>query len=163
DGGLRRERRRVRRADRHRRPGHGARGGEELPERGGGDRTVVVPGAARRAVRRRGHPGGAARAPGPGGPPPPPGRPCGGAPARIAGYAVAGASWFASWGGAAWGGAGGSAVGAAPDFTGLALRRAAPLRYGENPHQRAALYVNPAAPPGVAQARQIGGKEMSYN
>ena len=45
----------------------------------------------------------------------------------------------------------------------LALTRAAVLRYGENPHQRAALYHDPAAPPGLAQARQLGGKEMSYN
>ena len=39
-----------------------------------------------------------------------------------------------------------------------------PLRYGENPHQRAALYlpVGPAAR-GVAQAEQVQGKELSYN
>ena len=37
------------------------------------------------------------------------------------------------------------------------------LRYGENPHQAAALYVDPAAPPGVAQAALIQGKEPSYN
>jgi phosphoribosylaminoimidazolecarboxamide formyltransferase/IMP cyclohydrolase len=39
-----------------------------------------------------------------------------------------------------------------------------PLRYGENPHQQAALYlpVGPAAP-GVAQAEQVQGKELSYN
>jgi len=39
-----------------------------------------------------------------------------------------------------------------------------PLRYGENPHQQAALYlpVGPAAR-GVAQAEQIQGKELSYN
>ncbi len=38
------------------------------------------------------------------------------------------------------------------------------LRYGENPHQKAALYL-PAGPatPGVAQARQVQGKELSYN
>ena len=38
------------------------------------------------------------------------------------------------------------------------------LRYGENPHQKAALYV-PAGPatPGVAQAEQVQGKELSYN
>jgi len=50
-----------------------------------------------------------------------------------------------------------------PSFAGLALTVAAPLRYGENPHQQAALYVNPAAPPGLAQAEQLHGKEMSYN
>jgi phosphoribosylaminoimidazolecarboxamide formyltransferase/IMP cyclohydrolase len=39
-----------------------------------------------------------------------------------------------------------------------------PLRYGENPHQQAALYlpVGPAAK-GVAQAEQVQGKELSYN
>src|SRR5689334_10906687 len=39
-----------------------------------------------------------------------------------------------------------------------------PLRYGENPHQSAALYlpVGPSAP-GVAQAEQVQGKELSYN
>ena len=38
------------------------------------------------------------------------------------------------------------------------------LRYGENPHQKAALYL-PIGPstPGVAQARQVQGKELSYN
>ena len=37
------------------------------------------------------------------------------------------------------------------------------LRYGENPHQQAALYLDPAAPAGLAQAEQLHGKEMSYN
>ena len=37
------------------------------------------------------------------------------------------------------------------------------LRYGENPHQSAALYVDPTAPPGVAQAELIQGKAPSYN
>ncbi len=37
------------------------------------------------------------------------------------------------------------------------------LRYGENPHQQAALYRNDAAWPGLAQAEQLHGKEMSYN
>jgi phosphoribosylaminoimidazolecarboxamide formyltransferase/IMP cyclohydrolase len=39
-----------------------------------------------------------------------------------------------------------------------------PLRYGENPHQQAALYASagPAAS-GIAQARQVQGKELSYN
>jgi phosphoribosylaminoimidazolecarboxamide formyltransferase / IMP cyclohydrolase len=42
--------------------------------------------------------------------------------------------------------------------------RAEELRYGENPHQRAALYL-PKGPhgKGIAQARQIQGKELSYN
>ncbi len=37
------------------------------------------------------------------------------------------------------------------------------MRYGENPHQAAALYVFPNPRPGVATARQIQGKELSYN
>ncbi len=37
------------------------------------------------------------------------------------------------------------------------------LRYGENPHQQAALYVGGAPRPGVASAEQIQGKELSYN
>src|SRR5262245_26436052 len=36
------------------------------------------------------------------------------------------------------------------------------LRYGENPHQDAALYVRPGAPPGLATASQLHGKAMSY-
>src|SRR3546814_5409949 len=46
----------------------------------------------------------------------------------------------------------------------MASRLAMPLRYGENPHQEAALYLpmGPAAP-GIAQARQVQGKELSYN
>jgi phosphoribosylaminoimidazolecarboxamide formyltransferase / IMP cyclohydrolase len=43
------------------------------------------------------------------------------------------------------------------------VRREAALRYGENPHQPAALYTDPAAAPGLAQAQRLGGKEMSYN
>jgi phosphoribosylaminoimidazolecarboxamide formyltransferase/IMP cyclohydrolase len=50
-----------------------------------------------------------------------------------------------------------------PAFAGLALRRSAVLRYGENPHQRAALYLDDSRPAGLAQARQLSGKEMSYN
>jgi phosphoribosylaminoimidazolecarboxamide formyltransferase/IMP cyclohydrolase len=37
------------------------------------------------------------------------------------------------------------------------------LRYGENPHQSAALYLTPEARAGVASARQVQGKELSYN
>ncbi|MEV0896193.1 bifunctional phosphoribosylaminoimidazolecarboxamide formyltransferase/IMP cyclohydrolase [Actinoplanes sp. NPDC049802] len=73
--------------------------------------------------------------------------------ADIAEYDVAVANWCAStlveseW----------------PEFTGLALRRSSVLRYGENPHQQAALYLDPEARPGLAQAEQLHGKEMSYN
>jgi phosphoribosylaminoimidazolecarboxamide formyltransferase/IMP cyclohydrolase len=42
-------------------------------------------------------------------------------------------------------------------------RRTSLLRYGENPHQQAALYSDDSAWPGLAQAEQLHGKEMSYN
>src|SRR5204862_5327827 len=46
----------------------------------------------------------------------------------------------------------------------LALRRQQELRYGENPHQSAGLYV-PAGKTadGLAAAKQLQGKELSYN
>jgi phosphoribosylaminoimidazolecarboxamide formyltransferase/IMP cyclohydrolase len=52
-----------------------------------------------------------------------------------------------------------------PDFAAAAWQRRAALRYGENPHQRAALYVTAATPggSGVAIAEQLHGKAMSYN
>lgn len=45
----------------------------------------------------------------------------------------------------------------------LGYRREATLRYGENPHQAGALYRDPFGEPGIAQARQVWGKELSYN
>ncbi|BBX72241.1 bifunctional phosphoribosylaminoimidazolecarboxamide formyltransferase/IMP cyclohydrolase [Mycobacterium shinjukuense] len=50
-----------------------------------------------------------------------------------------------------------------PHWFGGCWRRSSTLRYGENPHQRAALYTDPAAWPGLAQAEQLHGKDMSYN
>jgi phosphoribosylaminoimidazolecarboxamide formyltransferase / IMP cyclohydrolase len=50
-----------------------------------------------------------------------------------------------------------------PQWFGRNWRRLAMLRYGENPHQQAALYSDPGAWPGLAQAEQLHGKEMSYN
>ncbi len=51
-----------------------------------------------------------------------------------------------------------------PAWVGGTWEKAAVLRYGENPHQPAALYTDGFAPsPGLAQARQLHGKEMSYN
>ena len=50
-----------------------------------------------------------------------------------------------------------------PVWQGQSLDLAATLRYGENPHQSAALYTDAAAAPGLAQATQLHGKEMSYN
>lgn len=41
--------------------------------------------------------------------------------------------------------------------------RAHVLRYGENPHQQAALYLDPLNQHGFAHAEQLGGKPMSYN
>jgi phosphoribosylaminoimidazolecarboxamide formyltransferase/IMP cyclohydrolase len=51
-----------------------------------------------------------------------------------------------------------------PEKVSIPVRMEQELRYGENPHQRAALYI-PAGPatPGIAQARQVQGKELSYN
>jgi len=51
----------------------------------------------------------------------------------------------------------------APRRLTLAGRLAATLRYGENPHQRAALYLDGSNRPGVATARQVQGKELSWN
>jgi phosphoribosylaminoimidazolecarboxamide formyltransferase / IMP cyclohydrolase len=50
-----------------------------------------------------------------------------------------------------------------PAWVGGTWTRTAVLRYGENPHQRAALYSADAIAPGLAQAEQLHGKEMSYN
>ena len=49
-------------------------------------------------------------------------------------------------------------------FFGVAGSRVQRLRYGENPHQAAALYADgEVAGPSLARARQLGGKELSYN
>jgi phosphoribosylaminoimidazolecarboxamide formyltransferase / IMP cyclohydrolase len=53
------------------------------------------------------------------------------------------------------------AAGAFPSWAGGTWERSATLRYGENPHQAAALYVS--GQPGLAAAEQLHGKEMSYN
>jgi phosphoribosylaminoimidazolecarboxamide formyltransferase/IMP cyclohydrolase len=50
-----------------------------------------------------------------------------------------------------------------PAWFGGVWERAQTLRYGENPHQEAALYVAKFGDPGIAQAEQLHGKEMSYN
>lgn len=55
------------------------------------------------------------------------------------------------------------APGTLPQWYAGTWRRTAVLRYGENPHQQAALYVDDAGWPGLAQAEQLHGKEMSYN
>ncbi|MET7567907.1 bifunctional phosphoribosylaminoimidazolecarboxamide formyltransferase/IMP cyclohydrolase [Streptomyces sp. NPDC005492] len=74
---------------------------------------------------------------------------------HTASYDVAVASWFAS----AYAPVDESQF---PDFLGGTWERENTLRYGENPHQPAALYVS-ADGGGLAQAEQLHGKEMSYN
>ena len=51
-----------------------------------------------------------------------------------------------------------------PDKLDLRFERKETLRYGENPHQKAGLYLDPASTrPGAARARKVQGKELSYN
>jgi phosphoribosylaminoimidazolecarboxamide formyltransferase/IMP cyclohydrolase len=50
-----------------------------------------------------------------------------------------------------------------PAWAGATWERTAVLRYGENPHQAAALYRTGHGPAGLAGAEQLHGKEMSYN
>ncbi|MFI7222512.1 bifunctional phosphoribosylaminoimidazolecarboxamide formyltransferase/IMP cyclohydrolase [Nonomuraea angiospora] len=71
--------------------------------------------------------------------------------AHTASYDVAVANWFA----------GTYDEDRFPAFTGATYERKATLRYGENPHQSAALYT--AGTSGLANAEQLHGKEMSYN
>jgi phosphoribosylaminoimidazolecarboxamide formyltransferase/IMP cyclohydrolase len=72
--------------------------------------------------------------------------------ARTAAYDAAISGWYAD------------ALGeTAPSWRALGGRLRQPLRYGENPHQHAAFYVNGEHRPGVATARQVQGKELSYN
>jgi phosphoribosylaminoimidazolecarboxamide formyltransferase/IMP cyclohydrolase len=59
--------------------------------------------------------------------------------------------------------AGPRAEGAFPGAINMALSRKAVLRYGENPHQRAALYTKPTSAANVVAARQLHGTELSYN
>lgn len=73
---------------------------------------------------------------------------------HTAAYDVAVASWFASSYAAA-------DESGFPDFLGATWERENVLRYGENPHQPAALYTSGTG--GLARAEQLHGKEMSYN
>ena len=52
---------------------------------------------------------------------------------------------------------------AAPAWRAFGGKLASEMRYGENPHQSAAFYVGPESRPGVATARQLQGKALSYN
>jgi phosphoribosylaminoimidazolecarboxamide formyltransferase/IMP cyclohydrolase len=73
---------------------------------------------------------------------------------HTAAYDVAVASWFAS----EYAPLDDSSF---PDFLGATWERKNTLRYGENPHQPAALYTSESG--GLAEAEQLHGKEMSYN
>ncbi|WP_017195830.1 bifunctional phosphoribosylaminoimidazolecarboxamide formyltransferase/IMP cyclohydrolase [Actinomyces massiliensis] len=57
----------------------------------------------------------------------------------------------------------GASISAPPAYVGVGYERLASLRYGENPHQAAAVYRIPGESGGVAGARQLHGKAMSYN
>jgi phosphoribosylaminoimidazolecarboxamide formyltransferase / IMP cyclohydrolase len=72
--------------------------------------------------------------------------------ARTAAYDAAISNWFAS-----------ELDAEAPDFRAFGGKLIQPLRYGENPHQTAAFYRLPEKRPGVSTARQLQGKELSYN
>ncbi|MGW4483765.1 bifunctional phosphoribosylaminoimidazolecarboxamide formyltransferase/IMP cyclohydrolase [Amycolatopsis sp. NPDC004368] len=74
--------------------------------------------------------------------------------AHTAAYDTAVASWFAN----VYAPADDSGF---PDFLGATWDRGDVLRYGENPHQKAALYQS--GQPGLAHAEQLHGKAMSYN
>ena len=73
--------------------------------------------------------------------------------AHTASYDVAVASWFSQQL---------ETKAALPEFVGATFTRAHALRYGENPHQSAALYTQGQAQ-GIAGAEQLHGKAMSYN
>jgi phosphoribosylaminoimidazolecarboxamide formyltransferase/IMP cyclohydrolase len=72
--------------------------------------------------------------------------------ARTAAYDTAIAAWFAGQVGEGW-----------PERKAIAGKLVQTMRYGENPHQAAAFYAFPHPRPGVASARQLQGKELSYN
>lgn len=72
--------------------------------------------------------------------------------ARTAAYDAAISGWFAE-----------TLPVAEPEWRGFGGRLAATMRYGENPHQAAALYLTGETRPGVARATQIQGKKLSYN
>jgi phosphoribosylaminoimidazolecarboxamide formyltransferase/IMP cyclohydrolase len=72
--------------------------------------------------------------------------------ARTAAYDAAISNWFAA-----------QLEADAPDYRAFGGRLIQALRYGENPHQTAAFYRMPDKRPGVATARQVQGRELSYN
>jgi len=78
--------------------------------------------------------------------------------ARTASYDAAIAGWFANDVGAD-----DPAASAMPAFAAFGGRLVEAMRYGENPHQRAGFYRTGSDRPGVATARQLQGKALSYN
>jgi phosphoribosylaminoimidazolecarboxamide formyltransferase/IMP cyclohydrolase len=72
--------------------------------------------------------------------------------ARTAAYDAAISNWFAA-----------TLGDDAPAYRAFGGKLAEALRYGENPHQSAAFYKTPELRPGVATARQLQGKQLSYN
>jgi phosphoribosylaminoimidazolecarboxamide formyltransferase/IMP cyclohydrolase len=71
---------------------------------------------------------------------------------RTAAYDAAIAAWFSD-----------AVAEALPQWRSFGGRLAERLRYGENPHQTAGLYVTGELRAGVAMARQVQGKQLSYN
>ena len=57
----------------------------------------------------------------------------------------------------------GIGTGEYPTLFSLPMRKAQDLRYGENPQQQAAFYLSPGSNSGLAAARQLQGKELSFN
>src|SRR5439155_1480782 len=72
--------------------------------------------------------------------------------ARTACYDAAISNWFAQ-----------KLADPAPEWRAVGGRQVEALRYGENPHQSAAFYRTPDRRAGVASARQVQGKQLSYN
>jgi phosphoribosylaminoimidazolecarboxamide formyltransferase/IMP cyclohydrolase len=72
--------------------------------------------------------------------------------ARTAAYDAAISNWFAD-----------TLNDPAPDYRAFGGRLAEALRYGENPHQSAAFYRGGPARAGIATAKQLQGKQLSYN
>ena len=72
--------------------------------------------------------------------------------ARTAAYDTAISTWFAGQVGEGW-----------PERKSIAGKLVQTMRYGENPHQAAAFYAFPHPRAGVATARQLQGKDLSYN
>lgn len=74
--------------------------------------------------------------------------------AHTAAYDAAVAGWFSGQQ---------TFEGRLPDFVGLTLEKVADLRYGENPHQRGALFAEAAGPGVLGGAEVLQGKDMSFN